>query len=116
MATKGTAPQVHYEPGDGGRAVRPTLAAVPRGHGADRSRPELTSIRDTPRLTVLPSSPPGFRTPGNDTQLSSQRISQRSDKRKLRPDLARGEQAPHTGGVAIDAPCQFGLGYTQVSP
>jgi hypothetical protein len=54
-----------------GRAVRPTRATVPRGHGADRSRSELTGIRDTPRAIMLPYGPPGFRTPGNDTQLGA---------------------------------------------
>jgi hypothetical protein len=77
------------------RAVRPTRATVPRGHGADRSRSELTGIRDTPRPIMLPHSPPGFRTPGNDTQLGAQRVSQCRDKRELRPHLSRGEQAAY---------------------
>ena len=72
-------------------AMRPTRAAVPRGHRTDRNRPELTGIGDTPHPTMLPHSPPGFRGPGNDTQLGAQRISQRRDQRELRPHLARGE-------------------------
>ncbi len=58
----------------------------------------------------------GFRGPGHDTQLGTQRIGQRHDERELRPHLARGEQAPHAGGVAIDPPRQLGLGDAQVSP
>ena len=57
-----------------------------------------------------------FRGPGNDTQLGTQRIGQRHDERELWPYLARGEQAPHAGGVAIDPPRQLGLGYAQVDP
>ena len=99
-----------------GRAVRPTRATAPRGHGADRNRSELTGIRDTPRPIMLPHSPPGFRTPGNDTQLGAQRVSECRDKRELRPHLARGEQAAYARGVAVDAPRQLGLGDAQINP
>jgi hypothetical protein len=83
---------------------------------SSRRRSELTGIRDTPRPIMLPHSPPGFRTPGNDTQLGAQRVSQCRDKRELRPHLARGEQAAYARGVAVDAPRQLGLGDAQINP
>jgi hypothetical protein len=93
-----------------GRAVRPALATVPRGHDADRNRPKLTSSGDTPVAAVRPRRTPRFGSQGNDAQLGAERVSQRRDEREFRPHLARGEQAPHAGGVAVDAPRQLGFG------
>ncbi len=99
-----------------GRGVRPTLATVPRGHVADRNRPKLTSSSDTPVAAAILRRTPRFLGPGNDTQLGAECISQCRDEREFWPHLARGEQASHARGVALDATCQLGFRYAQVSP
>ena len=38
---------------------------------------------------MLPHGLPGFRTPGNDTQLGAECISQRRDEREFRPEFRR---------------------------
>ena len=93
-----------------------TLATVPRGIWPTVTGRELTSSGDTPLAVALPRRTPRFLGPGNDTQLGAECISQRRDQREFRPHLARGEQAPHARGVAVDAPRQLGFGYAQVSP
>jgi hypothetical protein len=86
----------------------------PGPHEADRNRPKLTSSGDTPLAAALPRRTPRFGGPRNDTQLGAECVSQRRDEREFQPHLARGEQAPHAGGIAVDAPRQLGFGYAQV--
>src|SRR5450755_4633 len=93
----------------------PRLAAL-RGHGTERSCLDLHSGCDTPLPTAVARVLTRFRRAWDDTDFSTQRVSERDDERQFRPRLACCEQTPDTGRVAVDASCQLGLGYSQVNP
>src|ERR1022692_2667834 len=53
---------------------------------------------------------------GDDAQVGTERIGQRRHEWELGAHLARREQAPDAGRVAVDAPGKFGFGYAKVNP
>src|SRR5579872_482523 len=92
------------------------IVTVLSGHGTDRSRPGLRGRWDTPMATAAAACLLGFRRPRDNPHLRAQRVSKRDDERELWPRLARGEQAPHAGGVAVNAPRQLRFGHAETDP
>ena len=87
-----------------GQIARPPLATVPWG-----KVPTVVGRANRHSRQAAGRHAPAPVRSGGRHQLGAERIGQRHDKRELRPYLARGEQAPHAGGIAIDAPRQLGL-------